>query len=191
MHIKDVCCADGNCGGVYPGAETRCTTRCAAPFETFWTDCGKTIKAMGMAGSMEGFFTTCMETLYPPGSCGDVCDASTCKMFDASASAAFNYIGSSHMLTASLPCSQLQASRGKHGLLPGRCLQGVCVRNTVACYKLRLAFLSECCCDYCVAGWLDSAGRLLDGVCADICSFRRRVCQVLDLSPYHNRLIYL
>ena len=56
--------------------------------------------------------------------------------------------------------------------------------------ELRLAFLSECCCDYCVAGWLDSAGRLLDGVCADICSFCRRVCQVLDLSPYHNRLMY-
>ena len=32
---------------------------------------------MGMAGTMEGFFATCMETLYPPGACGDVCDAST------------------------------------------------------------------------------------------------------------------
>jgi hypothetical protein len=42
---------------------------------------------MGMAGSMEGFFATCMEALYPPGSCGDVCDASTCK-FGASAGAA-------------------------------------------------------------------------------------------------------
>ena len=76
-HIQDVCCAGGSCGGVYPGADTPCKSRCAIPFQTFWTDCGKTIKAMGMAGSMETFFATCMETLYPPGSCGDVCDAST------------------------------------------------------------------------------------------------------------------
>jgi hypothetical protein len=50
MHIKDVCCADGNYGGVYPGAETQCTKRCAAPFETFWTDCGNDRKGDIVAG---------------------------------------------------------------------------------------------------------------------------------------------
>jgi hypothetical protein len=88
MHVQDVCCsaAGATCGGVYPGADTTCSTACAVPFETFWKDCGKTIKTMGMAGSMETFFATCMETLYPPGSCGDVCDESTfqCRLQERS-----------------------------------------------------------------------------------------------------------
>jgi hypothetical protein len=88
QHIQEVCCASGSCGGVYPGADTTCTMDCAAPFETFWKDCGDAIKAMGLAGSMENFFGTCMETLYPPGSCSDVCDESTfqCRLQEINSS---------------------------------------------------------------------------------------------------------
>ena len=45
-HIQEVCCAGGSCGGVYPGTDTPCGMSCAVPFETFWTDCGKIVKAM-------------------------------------------------------------------------------------------------------------------------------------------------
>jgi hypothetical protein len=48
MHVQDVCCSGGTCGGVYRGADTACSTACAVPFETFLKDCGKTIKIMGM-----------------------------------------------------------------------------------------------------------------------------------------------
>ena len=29
VHVQDVCCSGGGCGGVYPGADTPCTAQCA------------------------------------------------------------------------------------------------------------------------------------------------------------------
>ena len=44
-----------------------------------WDKCGSLVKATAIAGSdqLDRFYPTCMTALYPAGTCGSTCDAST------------------------------------------------------------------------------------------------------------------
>eukprot|EP01050_Picozoa_sp_SAG11_P009182 SAG11_NODE_847_length_6882_cov_3.352204_7_plen_212_part_00 len=72
--VQEICCAGDNCAGRYLGTDSACHPSCANIFEPFWLDCGSALTMMGFGGRMTYFFDTCLETLYPPGQCGDVCD---------------------------------------------------------------------------------------------------------------------
>ena len=90
MHtIEDACCTGGNaCESGYPGPEATCSHECATIFEPFWDGCGTTLMAMGTVSGMESlpaFYDTCLESLYPPGQCGDDCShpgTFRCKLAD-------------------------------------------------------------------------------------------------------------
>ena len=99
QNVENVCCIDNNChGSTTPIAISECPLTCGKTFEPFWDDCGKPIKAMGMAGQvcvyqkqgiaksyavtlltcanlqMDDFYINCLVTLYPPGKCSGGCD---------------------------------------------------------------------------------------------------------------------
>ena len=72
-------CAGGSgvCGEEwYPGAADACSKECGRIFETFWDECGDMLVNANMGG-MEGmgtFYDHCVESLYPPGTCGAFCN---------------------------------------------------------------------------------------------------------------------
>ena len=72
-------CAGGSgvCGEEwYPGAADACGKECGRIFETFWDECGDMLVNANMGG-MEGmgtFYDHCVESLYPPGTCGAFCN---------------------------------------------------------------------------------------------------------------------
>ena len=63
----------------YPGQADTCSAECGRVFEPFWDQCGEMLVAAGMGGmdEMSIFYDHCLETLYPPGSCGTFCNQHT------------------------------------------------------------------------------------------------------------------
>ena len=89
-HLTDITtnadCTAGCAGGSgqcpaqwYPGRADTCSAECGRVFEPFWDQCGEMLVAAGMGGmdEMSIFYDHCLETLYPPGSCGTFCNEHT------------------------------------------------------------------------------------------------------------------
>ena len=59
----------------YPGAQDTCSSACGLVFEPFWDMCGVMLTEAQMGGmdEMGLFYDNCLESLYPPGSCGTFC----------------------------------------------------------------------------------------------------------------------
>lgn len=59
----------------YPGAQDTCSSACGIVFEPFWDMCGVMLTEAQMGGmdEMGLFYDNCLESLYPPGSCGTFC----------------------------------------------------------------------------------------------------------------------
>ena len=73
-------CANGQCPENWiPGAADVCNAACGAVFEPFWDQCGAMLTNANMGGmdTMGVFYNHCLESLYPPGSCGTFCNAHT------------------------------------------------------------------------------------------------------------------
>jgi hypothetical protein len=75
-------CAGGSgaCGEEwYPGAADACSKKCGRVFEPFWDECGGMLVDAKMGGmeEMGTFYDHCVESLYPPGTCGAFCNQHT------------------------------------------------------------------------------------------------------------------
>ena len=71
------CCPPAACSDSdMPGALDTCSISCGRLYEPFWDECGGALDSMGMGGMQEMnlFYEHCLETLYPPGSCGLLCN---------------------------------------------------------------------------------------------------------------------
>ena len=66
-----------------PGADDACSAACGQVFEPFWDSCGTMLTNAHMGGmdDMGIFYDSCLETLYPPGSCGSFCNTHTFECY--------------------------------------------------------------------------------------------------------------
>jgi hypothetical protein len=60
----------------YPSRADSCNIDCGKIFEPFWDECGEMLTEAQLGGmdEMFDFYDNCLLTLYPPGSCGVVCN---------------------------------------------------------------------------------------------------------------------
>eukprot|EP01046_Picozoa_sp_COSAG06_P007481 COSAG06_NODE_366_length_16768_cov_145.097246_1_plen_784_part_10 len=67
----------------YPNSMDDCNLMCGAVYEPFWDQCGGALESMGMGGmdEMGQFYERCLSTLYPPGSCGRLCNQHTFECY--------------------------------------------------------------------------------------------------------------
>ena len=69
----------------YPGGSDECNALCGQVFEPFWDTCGAMLTEAHMGGmdEMGAFYDSCLESLYPPGSCGTFCNGHTYDCYRA------------------------------------------------------------------------------------------------------------
>ena len=91
----------------FPGAADVCSAECGAIFEPFWDECGSMLTQMNMGGmeQMGYFYDSCLETLYPPGTCGTFCNAHTFDCFTVEVDAACCEGGANCPATQDVPLS--------------------------------------------------------------------------------------
>jgi hypothetical protein len=73
-------CAGGKCPADWmPGSADKCSAACGKVFEPFWDECGTILVASKMGGMavMGKFYDHCLQSLYPPGTCGKFCNGHT------------------------------------------------------------------------------------------------------------------
>ena len=66
-----------------PGADDICSAACGHVFEPFWDSCGEMLTNAHMGGmeDMGLFYDSCLERLYPPGTCGTFCNTHTFECY--------------------------------------------------------------------------------------------------------------
>jgi hypothetical protein len=71
--VQAACCTGGTsiCTGGMPRPDAACSAQCAQSFTTLWDRCGAQLQAQGYA--LGPFYADCLDSLYHPGQCGDVC----------------------------------------------------------------------------------------------------------------------
>ena len=99
-HLQDIkrspdcragCAGTGRCPPDWvPGAKDRCSAECGRIFEPFWDQCGSILTSVQMGGmkQMSTFYDGCLQSLYPPGSCGKYCSDHTYDCFTREVQAA-------------------------------------------------------------------------------------------------------
>jgi hypothetical protein len=118
--IEDVCCTEATqCVDGPPTNADPCSLACASSFAPLYDECQDGLAAMGV--ELDGFYASCLESLYKPGQCGNACTPATlnCRLAELNQAC----------------CS-----------VPGACTGGSLVPQecTVECALIAVPFEAEC-----------------------------------------------
>jgi hypothetical protein len=117
--------------GWNPGDKDRCSVACGKVFEPFWDQCGSMLTQMQMGGmsGMGAFYNSCLRALYPPGTCGALCNLHTYDCHLEKVREACCEEGGTN-------CADRSSAFGKGGAIPKSC--------PVGCALVFPSFLDAC-----------------------------------------------